>query len=241
MFNASYINRARPNHTYNVQSDFIISQVLHGNLGGWASVGADYIVTQQQVNGMLNGNAHLAQGFVVQHTSKNALTGTGNIVALLLVKHILSGELDGNAKIAADISTDVSTGIFGALVGDANIGANISLDAILEGALNGDAKIGADIYLDTTVSGSLVGYASAYNIEESICYFSGVLMPGETLVIDSERPIVLLNGEKAFGLQSGDPTSQGWFNIDRQTVSIALDCVGSTGHEMEVFYNALYL
>lgn len=80
--------------------------------------------------------------------------------------------------------------------------------------------------------------ADVISLIESVCEFPGLtLRPGQTLVVDAGTFNVLLDGENAIYLQSGE-----WLdNLNRNTQSITISGTGATRLTAEILYTERYL
>ena len=75
-------------------------------------------------------------------------------------------------------------------------------------------------------------------LDLAICYLTVTLKPGSTLIIDANNYNILLDGENAIELQSGD-----WLDdLDRETVDIAIGAAsGVSGLSASILYTERYL
>ena len=110
-----------------------------------------------------------------------------------------------------------------AITGKLTLGADIAIE--IEGAetVEADTNLGADIRLEPEGFELVSASATADAIETKVCVLNVTLRPGQRLIIDANNYNVLLDGENAIHIQSGD-----WIDeLIRNTT--ALDITAASG------------
>lgn len=106
------------------------------------------------------------------------------------------------------------------------LGADIAISAVLEEEITHSVILGADIRLQPEGFELVTGNATSEAIETKICVLDITLKPGQRLVIDADNYNVLLNGENAIWVQSGD-----WIDeLIRSTTEIKIDAASGAGN-----------
>lgn len=106
------------------------------------------------------------------------------------------------------------------------LGADIAIPAELEEAINNSIILGANIRIPTEGFELVSANATSEAIETKICFLDISLKPGERLIIDANNYNVLLNGENAIWVQSGD-----WIDeLIRNTTEIKIDAASGAGN-----------
>ncbi len=148
------------------------------------------------------------------------------------VNEIVSAEVSGIIKIKPPVSIDesVSSG--------SSSGGWVFVEMAFEENITGGIGISGAFYGRMTVN-ELVNTVSSTNVsQKQICILDITLLPGQTLIVDSDNYIVLLDGENRISCHSGD-----WIDeLDRDTEAININAEsGIAGMEADISYRSRYL
>ncbi|MBQ6519485.1 MAG: hypothetical protein IJI14_12245 [Anaerolineaceae bacterium] len=150
-------------------------------------------------------------------------------------------------KFTETISADISLGAEIAILidmaeqirGRNNLGADIALAVDLTESVDNYAVLGADIAVADLEGFELVSaQTTAESIETKTCVLKITLKPGERLIIDANNYNVLLNGENAIYVQSGD-----WIDeLIRNTTAIEITAAsGGSNLAASILYTERFL
>ena len=120
--------------------------------------------------------------------------------------------------------------------------ASIAADIVM--TVNGDELIMPNLNGGAELTLSAEGYelisesASVIVLDQKVCNLTVTLKPGQKLIIDAENYTVLLDGENAIELQSGD-----WIDeLDRETTDISILAATGTAYlSASITYQERYL
>ena len=162
---------------------------------------------------------------------------------------VATGDMYVLAKVAGaeDVVADVllSADVFPAVAGEETVAGNNALSADIVTDVTGAETIDAETLLGADILGGLVsGYefvdesASLENIDVKTCYLTVTLQPNQVLIIDANTYNVLLDGQNAIDIQSGD-----WIDeLNRNTVDIKIEAAsGSANLDATILYTERYL
>ena len=118
------------------------------------------------------------------------------------------------------------------------LGADIAILAELEEAVNPSIILGADITIPVEGFELISADATSEAIETKVCVLNITLKPGDRLIIDANNYNVLLNGNNAIWVQSGD-----WIDeLIRNTTEIKIDAAAGAGNiNASILYTERYL
>ncbi len=118
------------------------------------------------------------------------------------------------------------------------LGADIAISAELEEAVNQSIILGADISMAVEGFELVSADATSEATETKVCILDITLRPGERLIIDANNYNVLLNGNNAIWVQSGD-----WIDeLIRNTSEIRIDAAAGAGNiSASILYTERYL
>lgn len=144
--------------------------------------------------------------------------------------------IGANISLGAEIRLPLS--LLEAITGKLTLGADIGL--ALEGAetVDSDAVLGADIRLEPEGFELVSASTTAEAIETKVCVLNVTLRPGQRLIIDASNYNVLLDGENAIHIQSGD-----WIDeLIRNTSAIDITAAsGASNIEATILYTERFL
>lgn len=94
------------------------------------------------------------------------------------------------------------------------------------------------VKFETTVYEHILSSASLEALDLAICYLNVTVKPGETLIVDANNYQILLSGQNAIEIQSGD-----WLDeMNRETVDISIDASsGVSNLTASILYTERYL
>lgn len=150
-----------------------------------------------------------------------------------------------NGAENADADILLSAEIFPAISGLEEVTTDCALGADIEADIIGAEIIDANTTLSAVIVSPLTsGYefvdesASLENIDVKTCYLTVTLRPGQVLIIDANTYNVLLNGQNAIEIQSGD-----WIDeLNRNTVDLKIEAAsGSANLDATILYTERYL
>ena len=182
---------------------------------------------------------------IMAGVSALAISGSGSEVVDELVTE---GNLYINPKLRFAEMVDAETALGAemrlqlalaeALTGKLILGADIALE--IEGAetVEADTNLGAVIRLEPEGFELVSASATADAIETKVCLLNITLKPGQRLIIDANNYNVLLNGENAIHVQSGD-----WIDeLIRNTTAIDITAAsGSRNLQTSILYTERFL
>lgn len=118
------------------------------------------------------------------------------------------------------------------------LGADIAIIAALEETVTPAIILGADIAIPTEGFELVSADATSEAIETNVCILNITLKPGDRLIIDANNYNVLLNGNNAIWVQSGD-----WIDeLIRNTTEIKIDAAAGVGNiNASIMYTERYL
>ena len=121
---------------------------------------------------------------------------------------------------------------------DIILAADAYLSAIGSEEITEEVEIAADTYLSAEGFELISESASLEVIDTKTCILTTTLKPGERIVIDADSYTVLLNGENAIEIQSGD-----WIDeLDRNTTDISLKAAAGVSYlSAHIIYTERYL
>ena len=117
-------------------------------------------------------------------------------------------------------------------------GADIAISTELEETVNPSIILGANIAIPAEGFELVSSDATSEAIETNVCVLDITLNPGDRLVIDANNYNVLLNGNNAIWVQSGD-----WIDeLIRNTTEIKIDAAAGAGNiNASILYKERYL
>ena len=162
---------------------------------------------------------------------------------------VATGDMYVLAKVAGaetvEAETALAADVFPTIDGieivteDCNLGANIRISLTGEEEVDAVTSLGAKI-LSPLVSGYefIDESASLENIDVKTCYLTLTLRPNQVLIIDANTYNVLLDGQNAIEVQSGD-----WIDeLNRNTVDLRIEAAsGSANLDATILYTERYL
>ena len=118
------------------------------------------------------------------------------------------------------------------------LGADIAIQAELEEVVTPLIILGADIAIPAEGFELISANATSESIETKVCVLNVTLKPGDKLIIDASNYNVLLNGENAIWVQSGD-----WIDeLIRNTTEIKIDAAaGVSNTKASILYTERFL
>lgn len=118
------------------------------------------------------------------------------------------------------------------------MGADIAISAIFMESITPTIIPGADVITSADGYELVSADATSESVETKICVLNITLQPGQKLIIDASNYNVLLGGENAIWVQSGD-----WIDeINRNTTEIRIDAAaGSTNIDASIMYTERFL
>ena len=118
------------------------------------------------------------------------------------------------------------------------LGADIAISTELEETVNPSIILGANIAIPAEGFELVSSDATSEAIETNVCVLDITLNPGDRLVIDANNYNVLLNGNNAIWVQSGD-----WIDeLIRNTTEIKIDAAAGAGNiNASILYKERYL
>lgn len=162
---------------------------------------------------------------------------------------VATGDMYVLAKVAGAETVDseilLSADVFPTIAGLEEVTANCLLSADIVTGVTGAETVDADTILGADILGGLVsGYefvdesASLENLDTKVCYLTVTLQPNQVLIIDANTYNVLLDGENAIEVQSGD-----WIDeLNRNTVDLKIEAAsGSANLDATILYTERYL
>lgn len=158
--------------------------------------------------------------------------GQPTVLLYPVFNEVLSAELHGDAIITPPT------------VGTENVECSIALDAenyltaFGEEVVTADTHLSADIFLTGEGFELVAESASLEIIDTKTCVLTTTLRPGQKIIIDADSYTVLLDGENAIEIQSGD-----WIDeLDRSTTDIAIKAASGVGNlTTSIIYTERYL
>ena len=151
-------------------------------------------------------------------------------------KPVFNEEISADIILGADIAipSPFSENVTNAII----LGADIAIQADLEEAVNQSIILGANIAIPTEGFELVSADATSEAIETKVCVLNISLKPGERLIIDANNYNVLLNGNNAIWIQSGD-----WIDeMNRNTTEIKIDAAAGAGNiKASILYTERYL
>ena len=176
----------------------------------------------------------------------------GLIIAGIGTESISEGAIEGLSCIrprpifTENISKSATLGaVIGVTVGFTEnvnrsviMGADIAISAIFEESVSPIIIPGADVIMAADGYELVSADATSESVETKICVLNITLQPGQKLIIDASNYNVLLDGENAIWVQSGD-----WIDeINRNTSEIRIDAAaGSANIAASILYTERYL
>ena len=163
------------------------------------------------------------------------LVATGDMYVLAIAT--------GDEIAEADVL--LSADVFPAVAGTETVAGNNALSADIVTDVTGAETIDAETALGANILGGLLsGYefvdesASLENIDTKTCYLTLTLRPNQVLIIDANTYNVLLDGQNAIEVQSGD-----WIDeLNRNTVDLKIEAAsGSANLDATILYTERYL
>lgn len=141
----------------------------------------------------------------------------------------------------SDISAEITPyPIFSEVVdSETSLGANISASAELSETVDSETNLGANIYPQNVEGFELVSESASLDIIDTLtCMLTTSLAPGQRIIIDAETYTVLLDGENAIEIQSGD-----WIDeLNRSTTDIMIGAAsGVSNLTARIIYTERYL
>ena len=163
------------------------------------------------------------------------LVATGDMY--VLAKATGAETAEAEVLLSADVFPTVSG--LERLLAECALGANIRVDTIGAETIDAETILGANI-----LGGLISGYefvdesASLENIDTKTCYLTLTLRPNQVLIIDANTYNVLLDGQNAIEVQSGD-----WIDeLNRNTVDLKIEAAsGSANLDATILYTERYL
>jgi len=151
-------------------------------------------------------------------------------------KPVFSEEISADAGLGADIA--ITSQLVENVTQNIILGADIAILAELEETITPDIILGANIAIPTEGFELVSADATSEAIETNVCVLDITLKPGERLIIDANNYNVLLNGNNAIWIQSGD-----WIDeLIRNTTEIKIDAAAGAGNiKASILYTERYL
>lgn len=218
------------------------SKSVKTNITGYETVSAS-IGTALQVFTRAVGFERVNETTSGEMSYKRALKGTETIregvtVGFLSVVSYLNflENITSTSEIVASINPP--------LPGTETVSGSISLGADIHPALFGAETVTADTLLSAVISTQPDGYelvsatASLEAVDMKTTFLTVTLKPGERLIVDASTYNVLLNGENAIEIHSGD-----WIDeLTRETQSIIISAAaGAADLSATILYTERYL
>jgi hypothetical protein len=173
-----------------------------------------YAIGNENVRSSLSGlPTHFVSGTEGYET---VLAEVGGGQTSIMLESLLRETVTGSADVVANIMPyPVGTE---AVTAETSLGAEISLTQNGTEAVTADTSLGADISVSAEGFELISESASLEIVDMIICSLNVALAPGQKLVIDADSYTVLLDGENAIEIQSGD-----WIDeLDRATTDISV-------------------
>ena len=163
------------------------------------------------------------------------LVATGDMYVLAIATGDETAEAD--VLLSADVFPIVSG--LETILAECLLGADIEVDATGAETIDAETALGANI-----LGGLVSGYefvdesASLENIDTKTCYLTLTLRPNQVLIIDANTYNVLLDGQNAIEVQSGD-----WIDeLNRNTVDLKIEAAsGAANLDATILYTERYL
>ena len=162
---------------------------------------------------------------------------------------VTTGDMYVLAKVAGaetvDSDDSICAHVFPTVAGLEEVIEDIILGADIVTGVTGAESVEADTILGADILGGFIsGYefvdesASLENVDTRTCYLTVTLQPNQILVIDANTYNVLLDGENAIDIQSGD-----WIDeLSRNTVDLKIEAAsGSANLDATILYTERYL
>lgn len=163
------------------------------------------------------------------------LVATGDMY--VLAKANGSEHADADILLSAEIFPVIS--ILEEVTADCTLYADIKADIIGTEIIDANTTLSAIIVSPLTSGYEFVDEsASLENIDVKTCYLTVTLRPGQVLIVDANTYNVLLNGQNAIEIQSGD-----WIDeLNRNTVDIKIESAsGASNLSATILYTERYL
>ena len=193
------------------------------------------LIGSEQVNRSISGlPCHFIEGSSGLETV-DELVAEGETFVILAPKFVETITTDGVTQ-AADIMPEA---IGQEIIDEAcTFAGNITVSAYGAEKVNKNCKIGAVNNLSAEGYELVSESASVVVLDIRTCQLKCTLKPGDRLVIDASTYTVLLNGENAIELQSGD-----WIDeLDRDTTDLSFICSSGTAQlSAYITYQERYL
>ena len=155
---------------------------------------------------------------------------------MIILYPVFQETIEGGAEQAAIVKPYLT--LEEIVTGDLVLGANIYAPTIGEEDITADLVLGSNAYIAPEGFEVVLESASLEVIDTRTCVLTVTLRPGQKLILDSESYSVLLDGENAIELQSGD-----WIDeLDRETTDIVIEAAsGSSNLKASIIYTERYL
>ena len=144
--------------------------------------------------------------------------------------------ISADAALGAEIR--FSLALTEAITDRLTLGADIALELDGTETVDSDAVLGADIRLEPEGFELVSASATADAIETKVCVLNVTLRPGQRLIVDANNYNVLLDGENAIHIQSGD-----WIDeLIRNTTAIDITAAsGNRNLQASILYTERFL
>lgn len=190
-------------------------------------------IGNERVNETANGAAgRFVKAKGTETIAEAVMNGQLSIILYPKFYETVSQETDIVAEIySPSIFTETITA-------DTTLGSNIYAYPIFSEEIDAVTAIGADIYPSAEGFELVSESASLEALELKTCTLTVTLKPGQRLIVDSSTYNILLDGENAIEIQSGD-----WIDeLNRETTDIAITAAsGVENLTASILYTERYL
>ena len=231
---------ARYNLTpFNVRGSKVIKTRIYGYETISASIGTALqvftrVIGYERVNETASGEMAYPTRLIGRETIQEGVTtGFLSVVSRLSFWEEITSDL---LQIAADVNPPI--------IGAEDVTGELAVGADISPALVGLEEITADIILGADIASAPEGFelisasANLEAVDMKTTVLTVTLKPGERLIVDASSYNVLLNGENAVDIHSGD-----WIDeLNRETQSIVISAAAGVANlSASILYTERYL
>lgn len=164
--------------------------------------------------------------------SEAVADATPTVLLNLFYREFVNAEIDLSAEITPPVIMSE------AVTAEAYLSTDIYPTAGMAESVNADTMLGANVYLSPEGFELISESASLEVIDEKVCVLTTTLKPGQRIIVDAETYTVLLDGENAIEIQSGD-----WIDeLNRETVDIVIGAASGVANlTARLIYTERYL
>lgn len=208
------------------------SETINAFVGSALQIYTSAIGNERVSEQIIGAPTKFFRGMGTETVSEAVADATPTVLLNLLYREYVNAEIDLSTEITPPvIMSEVVTA-------EAYLSTDIYPTAEMAETVDADTMLGADIYTEPEGFELISESASLEVIDEKVCVLTTTLKPGHQIIIDAETYTVLLDGENAIEIQSGD-----WIDeLNRDTVDIVIGAASGVANlTARLIYTERYL